>query len=209
MKIAENSGLKADAGCPLNHGPLTRPSQVAAALSAAVLFALAQFARAQDCTRCDDPFALNKPLPDLGQGTYTNPSPSPGTTPAQGGLYPGGLNQRPANYNTEGINIANDHENGIVPRKPDGTPDPDGTDPNSKIGMISIGMCNTSKEFGGQLGIQDATKAFVYRVMLDSFGTKWKNPKLVVVDCAQSGARADVWAREDNNFAPWGELDRR
>jgi hypothetical protein len=88
-------------------------------------------------------------------------------------------------------------------------PDHNGTDVNSKIGRISIGMCNSSKEFAGQLGVQDATQAFVYRVMKDSFGQKWKNPKLVVVDCAQAHMSADEWASDDNNLTPWVELDRR
>jgi hypothetical protein len=178
-----------------------------AALSAAVLLGPPQSRSAlppvptptpSPCPHClTDMFPANIPLNDLGQGTYYPtglPTPSPGTTAVQGGLYPGGFNQRPVAHNNRGLNIA---QTKIVPRKKDGTADPDGTDPTSAIVMISIGMCNTTKEFGGDLGI-GAKYGFVGRTMGDVAhgGTPapWKNPKLVVIDCAQSGQDGRKWA---------------
>ena len=182
------------------------------ALSTAVLLGLAQSAPAQSptptgCSHCTEIFPANKPINDLGQETYYptgSPSPSPSTTPVQGGLYPGGFNQRPIAHNNRGIRIA---QTKIVPRKRDGSPDPDGTDPQSKIVMISIGMCNTSKEFGGNLGV-DEEQGFEWRVMQDFFASLWRNPKLVVIDCAQSEMGANKWAHPIN-LDPWVELESR
>jgi len=173
------------------------------------LFGLAQSAPAQSptptgCSHCTEIFPANKPINDLGQETYYPPSPSPSTTPVQGGLYPGGFNQRPIAHNNRGIRIA---QTKIVPRKRDGSPDPDGTDPQSKIVMISIGMCNTSKDFGGNLGM-DEEQGFEWRVMQDFFASLWRNPKLVVIDCAQSEMGANKWA-DPTDLAPWVELESR
>src|SRR5436190_696747 len=79
-------------------------------LGAAFCLALAPFASAQigQCTPiAGDTPSPNTPLNDLGQRTY-----SPLNSPAQGGLYPGGFNQRPAGYNAQGVSIA---QNNITP----------------------------------------------------------------------------------------------
>src|SRR5207249_3285578 len=136
--------------------------------------------------------------------TYSNPNST--ATPAQGGLYPGGWNQRPNAYNAIGLNLTTD-PNGIVPRNKD-TGLPDNT--NGKIVMISIGMCNSSMEFGGTLSGTTPTDGFQCRVMgvvhpednpltcrkttCNSPAANWKNPKLFVWDCAQSGKDAKDWA---------------
>ena len=73
--------------------------------------------------------------------------------------------------------------------------------------MISIGMCNTSKEFGGNLGV-DEEQGFEWRVMQDFFASLWRNPKLVVIDCAQSEMGANKWA-DATDLAPWVELETR
>jgi hypothetical protein len=203
MKIAKNRDLNANKNRLRTHPSLRHAQRIAVALGAAVLLALAQLGSAQ-CLHCNtDSFAPNKPLNDLGQGEYIAGDGSHN----QGGLYPSGFNQRPSAYNTEGIDITTD-PNGIVPRNKDtGQPDPNG-----KIVMISIGMCNTTKEFGGALGV-DVHQGFRWRVMNDDFANLWRNPPLVVVDCAQSGKDAAKWASanpqgdEDNN--PWKELNRR
>ena len=146
------------------------------------------------CPHCTGtPIPPNTPLNDLGQGTYFPPNHAPSTTPVQGGLYSGGYNQRPPAHEATGIDIA---EHDIVPRDMDGNEDSDGA-----IVMISIGMCNTTKEFGGALGI-GRKYGFVGRTMGDPSVTpspNWRNPKLVVIDCAQSGQDAEAWA---NNSAP-------
>jgi hypothetical protein len=66
-----------------------------------------------------DPPGPKTPIPDLGRTIIRR------TTPRlKAGLYPGGLNQRPADHNQDGIDLTTDSVNGIVPRKPDGTPGP-------------------------------------------------------------------------------------
>ncbi len=61
-------------------------------------------------------------LPDLGTGTYMG---------SEGGLYPGGSNQRPAAHEADGIALAN----GIVPLDADGN-----YDPNGQYVLLSIGV---------------------------------------------------------------------
>ena len=223
MKMPKNSALNVDSTRLRACHSVSLRHLVTVALSLIVL-ALAPFASAQTLPQCAPPTATpfpNTPLNDLGQGTY-----SPSNYPAQGGLYTGGYNQRPSPYNAQGINLATNADGmGIVPRSPDGTPDPNGTDPNSKIVMISIGMCNSSMEFGGTLsntipqdGFQCRVTGVVHPDTSPSpspppcsqascgFAANWKNPKLVLWDCAQSGMSAKEWAETSD---PWTQLDCR
>lgn len=133
----------------------------------------------QSVAQCDTPIASATPLNDLGPGFYQN---------YQGGLYPSGLNQRPEPHNTDGINIATDE---IIPRDTSGNKDLT----SGKIVMVSIGMSNTRKEFGGS-SIPDPN-SFIPRTV----GDKSLNPKLVFVDGAQAGADAPAWT--DPNSAAW------
>jgi hypothetical protein len=138
------------------------------------------------CT--ESPFLTNTPLNDLGHGYYSNPS----ATPVQGGLYPGGYNQRPATHNARGLLIAHDR---IYPRDTDGNYAADG-----KIVVISIGMCNTKIEFGGtNVGAQ---YGFESRATNDIA----KKDELVVVDCAHAGQDAAKWAGADPSEFPWTYL---
>lgn len=209
---------------------LKKLDRVAVILSAAVWLALAPFVSAQ-APACSpivgDTPTPNTPLNDLGKNTYSNPNST--ATPAQGGLYPNGYNQRPNPYNAVGINLTTD-PNGIVPRDTTGKPD----NTSGKIVMISIGMCNSSMEFGGTLDGTTAHDGFQCRVMgnkhpdnnmncssapCDLAAGNWKNPKLFVWDCAQSGQDAKDWACPTAaacptaspfpNQNPWDQLDCR
>jgi len=175
---------------PTRFGKIWPPFRFCMALIAATGFGLASPKRClADCSTVTP----NTPLNDLGQGTYYptgSPSPSPSTTPVQGGLYPGGSNQRPATHNSDGLSIA---QNKIFPRKLNGDPDPNGTDPNSKIIMISIGMCNALMEFAPG----DDPQAFIPRARNDSS----LNPKLTLINCAQAGMDAAAWAGSTGDLA--------
>jgi PKD repeat protein len=128
------------------------------------------------------------PLNDLGPGEF-----EPGTI---GGLYPGGRNTRPTAHLDAGLDIAT---NQIAPRVPLDPNDPDSAcalDPvNGLVGLVSIGMCNTSQEFD----------AFLDRVDLDHA----LDDKLVLVNGAQGGKPASDWAQADESEDPWLELSKR
>ena len=132
----------------LLHAPL-------AALLAAIL-AAAPAAAGGNCSVTSVGFT---PLNQLGAGTYHG---------FQGGLYPGGANQRPTAHNAAGVAIAN----AIAPLDTLGVPDP-----SSAVVLISIGMSNTTFEFSH----------FVPKAM----GNPLRNPSLLVIDCAEGGQSAD------------------
>jgi hypothetical protein len=98
------------------------------------------------------------PLTDLGTGKYQG---------YEGGLYPGGKNERPQEHEAAGLGLAKE----VTPRDADGEPNPDG-----KIVLLSIGMSNTSQ----------ASQGFAKR--LASFAER--NPRLVFVNGAQGGMTA-------------------
>lgn len=100
----------------------------------------------------------------------------------QGGLYPGGSNQPPAAHENAGIRIAR----GIQPLDAEGRPSGSG-----KIVMISTGMSNTRVE------------AEVFAEMLRK--ASGINPKLVFVNCAQSGGSGNVTADATNHYWRDGE----
>jgi hypothetical protein len=191
VKIPQNRHLKANKNRLRSHRSLRHLHRIAVALTA-VFFAPAPFASAE--CNIGDSFAPNIPLNDLGQGTYSNP---PGTPPVQGGLYPGGFNQRPSAHNMAGINIA---QTQIYPRNKDTGQ----RDPNGKIVMISIGMCNTTIEFGKGYH-SEPQYAFRDRAMADNA----KRGKLVVVDCAQAGQDAKKWTDDAPPNGPWAECISR
>jgi hypothetical protein len=102
------------------------------------------------------------PLAELGAGEYR------GWT---GGLYPGGSNVPPPSHLATALELAN----GIHPRDATGALDPDGW-----IGMVSIGMSNTSQEFK------------ILERLLDSASDV--HPALRVVNGAQGGIAAETMA---------------
>jgi hypothetical protein len=99
------------------------------------------------------------PLIDLGTGSYQG---------FQGGLYPSGLNTRPAVHENAGI--AESYQ--IRPRDRKGLIKPHG-----KIVLLSIGMSNTTQEFS------------TFMTMANSDPSK--SDKVLLVDGAQSGMAAD------------------
>jgi len=100
------------------------------------------------------------PLTDLA-GTYRG---------VEGGLYPNGTSIRPASHEAVGLDLA---RKGIRPLDRQGSPDPTG----GQIVLISIGMSNTSTEFG----------RFVHLLR----GDPSVNPRLTIVNGAVSGSTAD------------------
>ncbi|MCA1589059.1 MAG: carboxypeptidase-like regulatory domain-containing protein [Acidobacteria bacterium] len=115
------------------------------------------------------------PINDLGAGTYNG---------AQGGLYPGGGNTRPAAHESGGMGQAL----AVRPLGADGQPSTAG-----KIVLLSIGMSNTTQEFSTFKPIAD--------------GDSQKNPNLVIVDGAQGGRDAIDWA--DPNDSTWINVNTR
>ena len=103
---------------------------------------------------------------------------------AEGGLYPGGTNTPPESYATAGRRTAAD----IAPRATSGTPDPNGS-----VVLLSIGMSNTTQEFSRFVALAKADPV--------------RDPLVVVVDGAQGGQDARVWA--DANAPAWSVADQR
>jgi hypothetical protein len=115
------------------------------------------------------------PLNDLAKGAYKG---------EQGGLYPGGSNVPPPEHSRAGLKMAYE----IVPRNADGQPSPDG-----KIGLMSVGVSNTTMEF----------RVFQKMAAED----KALNPRLAVVDGAQPGQAADQAANPQSRY--WQVADQR
>jgi lysophospholipase L1-like esterase len=113
------------------------------------------------------------PLNDLAGGTYRD---------QPGGLYPGRTNSHPDQ--AAGVALAR----AIQPRSTAGAPDPNG-----KYALVSIGMSNTTMEFGAFKAIADREAG--------------KDPALAIVDGAQGGQTAALWASPA--CACWGVLDSR
>jgi hypothetical protein len=122
------------------------------------------------------------PLNDLGTGTYLG---------AEGGLYPGGSNQRPDAFLAAGESLSNQ----IAPLDQSGHSDPS----NGRIVMISVGMSNATDIFNSG----SSTGSFEPRANAEPD----RNPQLVIVDGAQPSMTADVWA--DPNSAVWNNVNER
>jgi Cu/Ag efflux protein CusF len=101
-----------------------------------------------------------KPLTELGTGKYKD---------FEGGLYPGGKNERPATHEEAGKKLAAD----VKPLDADGKPSDGG-----KIVLLSIGMSNASQ---ASQGFERALADF-----------DQKNPQLQFVNGAQGGMTAEV-----------------
>ena len=123
---------------------------------------------------------VSTPLNDLGNNEYVRLETGP--TGYTGGLYPDGSNVPPPEHAAAGLVQAAQ----IVPRAPDGKPDPNG-----KIVLISVGMSNTASEFG----------TFEHDARSDSS----LNPHLVIVNGAQGGRVATFWT--DPQADAWQFID--
>ena len=115
------------------------------------------------------------PLDQLGPGTYKGKA---------GGLYGDGCNDPPAAHLAAALREAAK----IIPRDADGRAARDG-----KIGLLSVGMSNTTQEFS--------------RFMSDAARDPRKSPRVVLVDGAQGGQTGARWA--DANTPLWAEVDTR
>ena len=102
-----------------------------------------------------------------------------------GGLYGGGKNEPPKKH----LQAALAQAKLIRPLDGDGKPDDNG-----KIVLISVGMSNTTQEFSTFVRLANADPA--------------KSSKVVIVDGAQGGQTANVWANP-GSLSPWDVLDQR
>lgn len=115
------------------------------------------------------------PLSDLGPGTYQG---------FQGGLYPGGENAPPSVHFRAAMARAAE----IVPRDAAGVPDPQGF-----IGMIAVGMSNTTHEFGAFERNQDRNGN--------------RSARLVLMDTALGGQTAAIIANPSASY--WTTMMQR
>ncbi len=115
------------------------------------------------------------PLTELGTGKYKG---------EDGGLYGGGRNEPPKLH----LEAALKESAKIRPLDADGSPSKEG-----KIGLLSVGMSNTTQEYSRFKQLADADSA--------------KAPNVVVIDGAQGGQTAARWA--DMTSALWPRVDER
>jgi Cu/Ag efflux protein CusF len=120
-----------------------------------------------------------QPLTELGTGKHKD---------FEGGLYPGGKNERPAAHDKAGLALARK----IQPLDAEGKPSADG-----KIVLLSVGMSNTTQEFSTFKRLADKDEA--------------KNPHLAIVDGAQGGMTAAVIQDPDRGRGKqfWDKVDER
>jgi lysophospholipase L1-like esterase len=100
-----------------------------------------------------------------------------------GGLYGKGLNTPPPNHHDAALRELAE----VEPLDTQGNPTPSG-----KVVLISIGMSNTTQEFSAFKRLADADPD--------------KSPSLVIIDGAQGGKTARIWATQE---APWQVLEQR
>ena len=116
---------------------------------------------------------VKKPLADLLAGTYYGSS---------GGLYPGGINQPPADHDS----AARARRNAIKPLDVNGDESPFG-----KYVLISIGMSNTTQEWCSQSsGPPCGASTFMGRAATDPSVNHYT---LVIVNGAADGQDAPAW----------------
>ncbi|HJQ97633.1 MAG TPA: hypothetical protein VJ826_04915 [Candidatus Polarisedimenticolaceae bacterium] len=115
------------------------------------------------------------PITDLGTGTYLG---------FQGGLYPGGLNEPPPAHQRAAIARAAE----IVPRNAAGDPAAGGL-----IGMIAVGMSNTTHEFGAFERNEDRNRN--------------RNARLVLMDTGFGGQTAAIIANPAASY--WTTMAQR
>lgn len=127
------------------------------------VFFTTQLSRA-DCTLTNIGIV---PLNEFGLGSYSNNN---------GGLYPGGVNTRPAAHEAAGIAIAQ----GIQPLDAAGNVNTN----TGKIGLLSLGMSNVTQEWGSK-GTNQFTRIATNDPSL--------NPRVAIADGAISGQDAPRW----------------
>lgn len=135
---------------------------------------LAQAREQRDLRVCDRTSVGLTPLTDFGSDLYNG---------FEGGLYPGGSNEVPADHLALGLEFASQ----IVPRDAEGIPAADG-----KVGLISVGVSNAKNHF---------------RRFSDLAPDRYQlSASLVMVNGAQGGKAVEWWRRAES--ATWTEVDR-
>jgi hypothetical protein len=110
---------------------------------------------------------------------------APGTYQSYaGGLYPGGANTPPADHLADGLALAGT----ITPLDTLGAPSAQG-----RIVLLSIGMSNATQEYSTFIPLAN--------------GSGLKNPRVQLIDGAQGGQTAAVFA--DPNANAWSVIDTR
>jgi hypothetical protein len=127
---------------------------------------------AADCAGTSSGFV---PISDLGSGAYQG---------FEGGLYPGGLNNRPAPHDQ-----ALDRTGRVLLLNSQGVPDAAG----GKTVLMSVGMSNTTQEFSAFIPLANADPE--------------KNSRLVIVDAAEGGQDANTIANPGALY--WTHVDQK
>ena len=115
------------------------------------------------------------PLTELGTAKYKG---------EDGGLYGGGRNEPPKIH----LDAALKESAKVQPLDANGKPSKSG-----KVGLLSVGMSNTTMEYSRFKQLADADAA--------------KSPSVVIVDGAQGGQTGRVWANAEARV--WGVVDER
>jgi hypothetical protein len=120
-----------------------------------------------------------KPLTELGPGTYKGET---------GGLYGQGRNEPPVQHQEAAKKAASR----IQPLDAQGQPSASG-----KIGLLSVGMSNTTQEFSLFKKLADADPR--------------KSDHVVIVDGAQGGQASEQWTDPTSDVGKrvWGTVDQR
>ena len=150
----------------------SRAAIVVIAIQLSLAFAAPALAQDQSTIDCTRTSTGEIPITDLGVGTYQG---------EQGGLYPGGSNDIPADHEALGLWRASQ----IEPRNEAGEPDPNGT-----VVLLSIGVSNTRIEYGEFMReVRDTVDA-----------------DITMVNGAQAGEDIVNW--QDTDTHPWRYIDR-
>ena len=120
-----------------------------------------------------------KPLTELSDGEYKGQS---------GGLYGNGSNDPPEAQQAAAKTAAAR----IMPRDANGKPSPDG-----KIGLLGIGMSNTTQEFSTFMKLAQADPD--------------RSPNVAIVDVAQGGKASEQWIEPNSNVGKqvWQTVTQR
>jgi len=143
------------------------------ALALACLALAASVARASNCAGTSTGMT---PVNDLGAGFYKG---------VQGGLYPGGVNVRPAAHEAAGVAIAN----AMTPLDTLGQPDAVG----GHVVFVSIGMSNCTQEFSAFVPISNADPV--------------RKSNVRTIDCAVGGQTAQILAQPTSAY--WDSVATR
>jgi len=119
------------------------------------------------------------PLTDLGSGKYEG---------FEGGLYPDGVNTRPASHEAAGLALARQ----IQPLDGEGKPSPEG-----KIVLLGIGFSNTVQAFDGFMTVAKKDNDL--------------NPRVVLVNGAVGGMAAEMVQQADTGRGKqyWDTVDQK